>query len=363
MSLTLIENLDGTYLLKSRQPLTLSGGGCLPQWQLCFETWGELAPQKDNVVVIHHALSVGSHVTGSERHPKKGWWQEMVGPDKAIDTKRFYVICINNLGSCFGSSGPVSIDPESDKDDTRWAAKFPQVTVNDMVTSQKQLLDHLGIESIYAIIGNSMGAMLSLTWAIEYPQMVKRLMLTCSSYKAYPANIANRHIQQEAIRMDPAFKGGAYGVDDHLGGFCLARKLGLYTYRNAAEWNRRFNSFGNDQMHDDEIKHYMDYNAEQFCRSFDANTYLMLTTAMDLYDVTQNYDSIEVAFGRISARTTVVSVESDILFTPQQQQELFACLQQGGVDCEYVNHCSQYGHDAFLVEVERFGGYIRGFLV
>ncbi len=358
MSLT--SNTDGSVLFNSTTPFILDNGDVLPQWQLCFETWGQLSAKKDNVVIIHHALSVGSHVTSSELNPGKGWWQEMVGPGKAVDTDRFYVICINNLGSCFGSSGPVSINPATGE---QWASDFPQVSMKDMAATQKLLLDYLGIERIYAVIGNSMGAMVSLSWAVEYPQMVERLMLTCSSYKAYPANIANRHIQQEAIRIDPAFNGGRYAPDDHLGGFRLARKLGLYTYRNAAEWNRRFNSFGNEDMKDDEINRYMDHNAEKFCQSFDANTYLTLTTAMDHYDVTKGYDSVVAAFSRITAETTVISVESDILFTPQQQEELYACLQQGSVDSEYINHHSQYGHDAFLVEIKRFSGYVCDFLV
>lgn len=193
--------------------------------------------------------------------------------------------------------------------------------------------------------------------------MVERLFLSCSSYKAYPANIANRYIQQQAISMDPAFKEGDYDEGDVLDGFRLARTLGLYTYRNATEWNRRFNSFGNDAMRDDEIKRYMDYNAGQFCRSFDANTYLVLTTAMDLYDVTQKYDGVTRTFARISAKTRVISTESDILFTPQQQEELYDCLRQGRVDCDYINHHSQYGHDAFLVETGAFGGYIRELLL
>jgi homoserine O-acetyltransferase len=359
MSLKLTENPDGSLLFTSTAPVVLENGDSLAQWQLCFEAWGTLNEQKNNVVLIHHALSVGSHVASSAINSQKGWWQEMVGPGKAVDTNRFYVICINNLGSCFGSSGPMTINSQTG---LPWTSDFPVISMADMAMTQKRLLDYLGIEPLYAIIGNSMGAMVSLSWAIDYPQSVERLMLNCSSHKAYPANIANRHIQQEAIRMDPAFKGGHYHNDDHLGGFCLARKLGLYTYRNATEWNRRFNSFGNEDMSDDEINRYMDYNANQFCQSFDANTYLTLTTAMDKFDVTRQYGSVIDTFARISAKTTVLSVASDILFTPQQQQELYSCLQQGEVDCHYIDHESQYGHDAFLVEIERFSQYIREFL-
>lgn len=358
--MTIAQNDDGSLLYSSSEPFLLTSGQQLPQWQLCYETFGELSAQKDNVVLVHHALSVGSHATSTAVNDKKGWWQDMIGAGKAIDTDRYHVICINNLGSCFGSSSPVEVNHQTGE---RWAGDFPEISINDMVNSQKYLLEYLGIEVLHAIIGNSMGAMLSLTWAIEYPDSLKRLMLTCSSYKAYPANIANRHIQQQSIRIDPNFKQGNYQPGDDLNGFRLARKLGLFTYRNATEWNRRFNSFGNGDMRDDEINRYMDYNADTFCRNFDANTYLLLTTAMDSYNVTQNYPSMAAAFGRISAKTMVISVESDILFTPQQQQELYEGLKLGGVACEYINHQSQYGHDAFLVEIETFGEYVRQLLL
>lgn len=337
----------------------LSSGEYLPEWQLYYEAFGKLSEKKDNVVVVHHALSVGSHLVSTDLNPDKGWWQQMVDPGKPIDTEHYYVICINNLGSCFGSSGPVSINSETGE---RWGSQFPQVSVTDMVASQQALLTHLEIEQLYAVIGNSMGAMLSLSWAIDFPATVKRLLLTSSCYKAYPANIANRNIQQELIRMDPAFNAGNYESDTNLTGFKLARMLGLFTYRNAAEWNRRFNSFDQDGMRDDEINNYMDYNADVFCRSFDANSYIVLTTAMDFYNVTNGYDSMQAAFSRIKAKTTVISVESDILFTPQQQQELYQALQTGKVDTHYIDHQSQYGHDSFLVEIEAFGIYLRQFL-
>jgi homoserine O-acetyltransferase/O-succinyltransferase len=231
-----------------------------------------------------------------------------------------------------------------------------------MVNSQKQLLDFLEISQLNAVIGNSMGAMLSLTWAIEYPSSVLRLMLSCSSYKAYPANIANRNIQQSAIRIDPAWNNGNYQSNSELAGFKLARKLGLYTYRNSAEWNRRFNSHLDKSAEDGEITKYMDYNAEKFVKTFDANSYLSITTAMDNYDVTQHYSTHVDAFARITAKVLVVSEKFDILFTPQQQQELYEGLVEAGVDCHYISHHSQYGHDAFLVETEKFGQYIRGLL-
>lgn len=359
MNHTLTQQQNGSWYFHSGQPFKLESGESLVELELVYETYGELNQDKSNVVVIHHALSVGAHVTSTDRNPDKGWWNEMVGAGKAIDTNSYFVICINNLGSCFGSTGPSNINPQTQ---TLYNANFPVITIGDMVNSQKHLLDVLEIKKVHAIIGNSMGAMLSLIWGIEYPDSVERLMLSCTAYKAYPANIANRNIQQSAIRIDPAWNNGNYTSNEELEGFKLARKLGLYTYRNSAEWNRRFNSHADKETEDGEITRYMDYNAEKFVKIFDANSYLVITQAMDNYDVTQNYASNKDAFSRIQAKVTVISEEFDILFTPQQQEELYACLQEANVGAEFIQHRSQYGHDSFLVETNRFGHYIREFL-
>jgi homoserine O-acetyltransferase/O-succinyltransferase len=359
MTTSINKQSDGSWVFTSDQPFSLENGQALPELTLVYETWGELNADKSNVIVIHHALSVGAHVASSSGNPEAGWWDNMVGPGKAINSDRYFIICINNLGSCFGSTGPTSKNPETGKP---YRNDFPAITIGDMVNSQKLLLDSLGVEQVFAIIGNSMGAMLSLIWAIEYPDSVARVMLSCTSYKAYPANIANRNIQQSAIRIDPAWNGGNYTSNENLQGFRLARKLGLYTYRNSAEWNSRFNSHGDAQGEDGEIIAYMDYNADKFVKMFDANSYLTLTTAMDSYDVTKKYPTPDDCFSRIKAKVLVVSEEFDILFTPMQQEELLVCLQNAGVDCHYISHHSQFGHDAFLVETERFGNYILDFV-
>lgn len=359
----LIKRVDGRWLYQSNQPFLLQSGEELPAIELVYETWGTLNKNKDNVIVVHHALSVGSHVAESFDRPERGWWNDIVGPGKPVDSNHFFVVCINNLGSCFGSSGPTSVNPHTGR---AYNASFPSITIGDMVNAQRQLIETLGIRRLYAIIGNSMGAMLSLAWAIAYPSMVNRLMLTCTSYKAYPANIANRDIQQSLIRLDPAWNNGNYDASESLVGFQLARKLGLYTYRNAAEWNNRFNSFnvkgGASAPADHEIVSYMDYNAKKFVKSFDANSYLTLLAAMDSYDVTRGYESTRQAFSRITASVVLVSEESDILFTPQQQQELFSCLQEAQVTAHFISQSSQYGHDSFLIETEQFGFYIKNVL-
>jgi homoserine O-acetyltransferase len=350
---------DGSIRFYNEAPFRLESGAHLPDLTLVYETWGELNAEKSNAILVHHALSVGAHARKQDKNPEFGWWQKIIGPGKAIDTDEYFVICINNLGSCFGSTGPLSLNAETNQP---FLGDFPDITIGDMTASQKLLTDRLGIEKFHTVIGGSMGAMLCLNWAINYPDSLANLVLISSSYKAYPANIANRSIQHQAIRMDPLWNGGNYASSHELPGFGLARKLGLYTYRNSTEWNRRFNSHDSATVNDMDIVEYMDYNAEKFCRSFDANSYLILTQSMDFFDVTKNHGSLQQCFSRISARALVISVESDILFTPQQQEELRDALHIGGVNCQYISHPSQYGHDAFLVEKDPFTKFIKEFL-
>lgn len=350
---------DGSMRMTMGEDFNLEEGGYLPEMTLVYETWGKLNHDKSNAILVHHALSVGSHASSTAQNPKEGWWQNMIGPGKAIDSSKYYVICINNLGSCFGSTGPLSINPETGKP---YKYDLPQITIGDMVRSQKLLMETLDIRTLYAVVGSSMGAMLSLTWAVEYPESLSNLILISSSYKAYPANIANRSIQHQAIKMDPMWQQGHYKNNQDLSGFKLARKLGLYSYRHSGEWNKRFNSHESSTINDADIMAYFDYNADKFCNYFDANSYLVLTQSMDLFNIIKTFASSKDCFSKIIAKTLVVSVDSDTLFTPQQQQELFAALQDADVDCSYIHHQSQYGHDAFLVETDAFTHYIGGVL-
>lgn len=334
-------------------------GGEIDQLTLAYETYGTLSPQKDNVILIHHALSTNSHVASHTKNPAPGWWESMIGPGRPIDTNKFFVICINNLGSCFGSSGPASSDPRTKKP---YRNTFPIVTMRDIVKAQYLLTSYLGIEHLYAIIGNSMGGMLSLTWAIDWPDSVARLISISSCYKAYPANIANRAIQREIIQLDPAFKKGRYEKNPSLG-LKIARKLGHFTYRNAETLNQKFLDDSKcDPDKPAEIENYLEYNANKFVSYFDANSYLYLLQAMDLFDATRPYGDVQSAFSRIQASALVVSVDSDILFTPKQQEDLYAALKLSDVTTDFIQHHSSYGHDTFLVETDRIGKYIQNFL-
>lgn len=349
----------GTSFFRPAEPLKLESGSELSNMVLAYETWGALNEDKSNAIVLHHALSVSSHARSTDENPDRGWWEEMIGPGKALDTDRYFIICMNNLGSCFGSSGPVSVKPDSDH---QYRADFPDITIGDMARSQRLLVQHMGIGQLAAIVGSSMGAMVSLSWAIEYPDDMRDLLLISGSYKAYPANIANRSIQRDAIRMDGAWQNGSYTNNSDLMGFRLARKMGLFSYRNSAEWNRKFDPKIDPKTGARQIIDYIEYNAGKFVNYFDANSYLALTGAMDMYDVTAPYQSNRAAFQRVTARTLIVSVASDILFTPQQQREMYDELISAGAKPSWIDHKSDFGHDAFLVETNAFTAYIQDFL-
>lgn len=346
----IILQADGSWRFESAIGLEFLHGGHLRPLTLVYETIGHMNPEQDNIILINHALSTGSHVCSHEQNTTPGWWEAMVGPGKAIDTNRYFVICINNLGSCYGSSGPASINPETQK---FYQCDFPLLTITDMVRSQYLLLEHLGIKKLYAVIGNSMGAMLSLTWAILYPTMVQRLISVSSCYKSYPMSVATHQLQREMIELDPHWNNGYYEKQPTQG-FLLARKFGLLSYRNPAELSARFTEAGS-------LESYLEYNAQKFVQRFDANCYIYLQAAMDMFDVTAGYDDRLTPFRGIQANTLVISVSSDMLFPPQQQQELYQMLKDANVRATMVMHDSNFGHDAFYAD-PTINAHIKAFL-
>jgi homoserine O-acetyltransferase len=351
-----ISELDnGSFEFTSTEDFAFEMGGVINPLTLVYETYGALNEEKDNAIVVHHALSTSSHLAATEQNPEPGWWEDMVGPGCHLDTDQYFVICINNLGSCYGSSGPDSVNP---KTSDKYRMDFPAVSIIDMVRSQKILIDTLGITRLHAVLGNSMGAMLSAAWLSEYPDHANYLISISSCAQAYPANNANRLLQRDIIKLDPLWNGGNYAFSSDLKGFKTARRLGLLSYRNWEELNKRFvNKTGHET-----IEHYLNYNATKFIHRFDCNSYLYLLDAMNSFKLGGPDRSIVQAFESITARALVVSVDSDILFTPSQQQALCAALREAGVDVRCIKHMSTFGHDAFLVETESFGNYISNFL-
>lgn len=350
---------QGVNEFYSDEPFKFISGETIACLKLVYETFGTLNERKDNVILIHHALSTSSHVSSHAGNTEPGWWEAMVGSGKAIDTDRFFVVCINNLGSCFGSTCPMSINPETGKP---YHLTFPNLQLQDIVHAQALLLDKLSIDKCHAVLSASMGAMISLCWAVLYPERVARFISISSCYKSYPTTRAFRAIQRDVIRLDPSWKRGEYQPEAELPGFVLARKLGHLSYRSAEELEHRFVDENEDLENKQGIESYLQYNAEKFTSQFDANCYLALTNAMDQFDVSTGFNDLTQAFACISAKTLVISVSSDNLFLPYQQRELYELLKNAEVDVQLIEHQSEYGHDAFLLEIEPIGEYIKTFL-
>jgi len=343
-------------------------GGVLIEPTIAYETWGTLNPARDNAVLIFTGLSPSAHASSCGADTAPGWWEEMIGPDRAIDTERFFVICINSLGSCFGSTGPASIDPVSGE---IYRLSFPVVTLEDVAAGGARLLDHLGIDRLRAIVGPSMGGMTALAFEIMFPGRSQGLLVLSSGARALPFSIAMRSLQREMIRRDPDWCNGEYTNDRMpIMGMRLARKLGMITYRSALEWRDRFgrervaaehapdDSFGIDF----EIESYLEAHAVKFTGQFDPNCYLYLSRASDLFDVAEHGGSVAAGLSRVqSQKVRVIGVTTDFLFPIEQQRELAQLLDTPGRAADMVELDSIQGHDSFLVDMDRFRPVVAEF--
>jgi homoserine O-acetyltransferase len=344
-------------------PLELELGGALGPIGVAYETWGTPSPGGDNAVLVLHALTGDSHAAGEAGpgHPTPGWWNAVIGPGAAIDTDRWWVVCPNILGGCQGTTGPSSDGP----DGRPWGSRFPTITPRDQVAVEAALAELLGIRRWAAVIGGSMGGMRALEWAVMFPARVERMIVLACGATATAEQIALCAAQASAIRLDPDFRGGDYydlppgrGPAAGLG---LARRIGHITYRSEIELHGRFGrrpQDGEDPFRDGRyaVESYLDHQAEKLVRRFDANTYLVLSRAMDHHDVGRGRGGVAAALARVQARSTIVAVDSDRLYPPRLQQDLHTLL-PGQPELHLVN--SPYGHDAFLVESEQVGKYIR----
>lgn len=337
-------------------------GGVLPSLTLAWEAWGTLTPGKDNVVLLHSGLSASSHARSHASNPKPGWWEQFIGPGHAIDTDRWYVICTNVLGGCYGSTGPSSIDPRTGEP---YAVDFPVVTVNDMVRAQLLLLDSLGVSRVHASIGASLGGMQSLALAMIAPERVARVVSISAASHSHPMSIALRFVQRQAVVADPAWRGGRYyGKSFPHAGLKVAREIGTITYRSGPEWEERFGrrraSEGPPKLGEDFlVETYLAHQGEKFCLQYDPNSYLYVSKAMDLFDLGQGFATREAGVARVKCPTLVIGVESDMLFPVWQQRELADMLKAAGTPLTYVELAAPYGHDTFLIEVEAVGAPIR----
>ncbi|WP_158058182.1 homoserine O-acetyltransferase MetX [Halorussus halophilus] len=349
--------------------------------EVAYETYGEY--DGNNAVLICHALTGSAHVTGSARNEDTdgqaaAWWSDVVGPGKAIDTREYFVICANVPGSCYGSSGPASFDPETGDP---YSTDFPAVTVTDWTRAQHRLLDHLGIGPLKAVVGGSVGGMNALEWAKRYPERVDRVVALATAARLDPQMLAIEAIARRAITNDDDWNGGEYYGEDETEpteGLAVARQLGHVTYLSKDSMDRKFgrrsagramiaDAFAPDDPASDffpyrEVESYLDYQAEKFAERFDANSYLYLTRAMDDYDLSSGYDSDADALAGFSGEALLVSFTGDWHFTVEQSERLASAFDAAGV--ETANHVveSDHGHDAFLVEPEQVGPPIRDFI-
>ena len=356
------------------ETMKMKRGGSLSNPVLAYETWGKLSKSKDNVVVILTGLSASSHVASSSSDSNPGWWEGIVGPDKAIDTNKFYVICVNSLGSCFGSTGPASINQITGEP---FRLTFPELTIDDMATATKFLLDKLGIKQINTLVGPSMGGMHALALIIQNNKFVKNFIAISTAFQSLPYAIAIRSLQREVIRKDPLWKNGYYTPDSPpLNGVRIARKLGMISYRSANEWAQRFgrkkssknnitqNTFGIENTgFEFEIESYLEHLAVKFQNVFDANCYLYLSRSIDWFDIIDYGSSSEEVLGKTGLESALIlGVESDILFPIYQQKELAEYLSADSTKVTYKSLNCLQGHDSFLVDIETFSREISCYL-
>jgi len=347
------------------EPLYLESGRILDSFKLAYETYGELNEDKSNAIVVFHALT-GSHHAASRYEGDKisGWWNPLIGDGKTVDTDKYFVICVNVLGSCFGSSGPMSGD-----DPLR--LKFPVITISDMVSSQMKLFERLGIKKAYAIIGGSMGGMQALCVAVEYPEFTDRVICLASTYATQAWAIAFNRLAMEGIVNDPRFKNGHYEKDEFkengLFGFAVGRMAGHISFLSPSSMDNKFgrNYVATDGLYElfgrFEVERYMEYNGHSFAKRFDPLSYLYIIKAMNIFDATRNYDSLEHSLHHIKSKLTLISFKEDKLFRPKEMEEIRDTLVNlgRGSEVDYVCIDSNYGHDAFLIEYDKFDFYIE----
>ena len=343
--------------------------GYLESPTLAYETWGKLNDARDNAILIFTGLSPSAHATSCAVDPTPGWWEEMIGTGLPIDTDRFFVICVNSLGSCFGSTGPASVNPETGK---RYRLTFPVLTLEDVAESAWLVVQHLGVDVLHTVVGCSMGGMTGLAFCVRHPKSVRQFISISSGTRALPFSIAVRSLQREMIRSDPKWKKGNYSVGDPpITGQRLARKLGMISYRSPEEWIQRFGrerSTEHARLEDQfvaefAVESYLENVAQKFTGAFDPNCYLYLSHASDLFDLAEYGGSLESGFKRLDLeRVLVIGVRTDILFPVEQQRELAEGMSINCRDTQLAELDCIRGHDSFLVDMDAFRPVIWDFL-
>ncbi|MGH7556708.1 MAG: homoserine O-acetyltransferase MetX [Gemmatimonadota bacterium] len=343
-------------------PFETESGTAIESPVTAYETWGQPVDGGANAILLTTGLSPSAHAASHGPEDEPGWWEDMVGPGKALDTGRRFVICCNVLGGCHGTTGPSSIDPATGGP---YALDFPVVTMRDMVRLQRALLDHLGVDRHHAVIGSSMGGMLALEYATIFPDRVERLVAISASGMTHPFAIALRRVQRRAVMLDPEWrKGRYYGHGGPAGGLSLAREIGTITYRSDLEWTRRFGREWRDgePLSLDgrfEVESYVEHQGEKYAQVYDANSYLYLSRAMDLHDLGRDRGGLQAAVSRIRARTLLIGIETDVLIPPFEIHELADAFAGAGHPAELLMLDLDTGHDSFLIHPEVFTPLVR----
>lgn len=361
-------------VLNFATPLKLQSGASLADYNLVVETYGQLNAQKSNAILICHALNASHHVAGvSASNPNDvGWWDNMVGPGKPVDTNRFFVIGVNNLGSCFGSTGPMSVNPETGKP---YGASFPVVTVEDWVNAQARVADHFQIDKFAAVMGGSLGGMQAMAWSMMYPKRIGHCIVIASTPKLSAQNIAFNEVARSAILSDPDFHGGDYYAHDvkPRRGLRVARMIGHITYLSdddmAEKFGRELRRADGDSDEynfnfdvEFEVESYLRYQGEKFADYFDANTYLLITRALDYFDPAKSFaNNLSAAMKNIAAKFLVVSFTTDWRFAPERSREIVKALLDNKLDVTYGEIDAPHGHDAFLLEDPRYHNLVRAY--
>ncbi len=348
--------------------LQLSSGAKLEPVDVAYETYGVLNPSRTNAILLLHGFSGDAHAAFlSADAGLPGWWDNMAGPGKAFDTNKYFVVCSNILGGCRGTTGPASIDPSTGRP---YAMSFPVITIGDMVRLQKMLVERLGIERLLCVAGGSMGGMQALEWAVAFPDAVASVIPIAATSRHSAQQIAFNEVGRQAIMADVDWRGGAYyGLSKPARGLAVARMVGHITYMSDASMREKFgrrlrgkDEFGFDFSVDFEVESYLRYRGSQFVERFDANSYLYITKAMDYFDLSAGYASLGAALERSQARFLVLSFTSDWLYPSYQSLETVRALRSRNRDVAYCELPSNYGHDAFLIDVKEQSDLVRGFL-
>ncbi len=349
--------------------IALEHGGRLREIQIAYETYGKLNREKSNAILVCHALSGDAHAAGWHRGEEKpGWWDIVIGPGKALDTDRYFVVCSNVLGGCKGSTGPSSPNPWTGRP---FGLDFPFITVKDMVDVQKKLLEHLGINKLFAVMGGSFGGMQVLQWCVSYPETVRLAVPIATSAHSSPQQIAFNEVGRRAIVSDPDWKGGKYAESPPARGLSLARMIGHITYLSDESMHQKFGRRLQDKSEysydlccqDFQVESYLRYHGDAFVKRFDANSYLYITKAIDYFDLTERGSlDLAEAFKAVKAKFLVISISSDWLYPPYQSREIVEALSANDIDVRHCEIRSNYGHDAFLLESGQMNYTVGSFL-